>query len=115
MAWVCFVSRPSCHGQVKLSFMPFADEDLPYKVWYTPPLKSPPKPATRVSTSSKVHDSVVSSIDELEDFAMGRMHNNANRRSNIHTGETTQKSAANTNRRKEAANPAKVNQSTSHV
>ncbi|KAK7351100.1 hypothetical protein VNO77_10283 [Canavalia gladiata] len=51
----------------------------------SPILRSPPKPM------SKVNNSRVSSIDELEDFARGRVQTNAsNRKANINIGEIKQ-------------------------
>ncbi|KAL5559671.1 hypothetical protein UlMin_035882 [Ulmus minor] len=51
-----------------------------------PRLKSPPK-ATPVSKGYKVKSSGVSSIDELENFAKGKVQTNANGRSNFHSSE----------------------------
>eukprot|EP00258_Populus_trichocarpa_P004947 XP_002307457.2 auxilin-related protein 2 isoform X2 [Populus trichocarpa] len=54
----------------------------------SPPLRPPPKPG-QVLKTGKVLD--VSAIDELEDFAMGRMQNNARSVSNgHHAGEVKQ-------------------------
>ncbi|KAF1865370.1 hypothetical protein Lal_00004744 [Lupinus albus] len=61
-----------------------------------PTLRPPPKP-TNVSNTNKVKNSSVSSIDELENFAMGRVQNNGSRKANINTSEIKQNSAANTN------------------
>ncbi|PON73678.1 DnaJ domain containing protein [Parasponia andersonii] len=47
-----------------------------------PHLKSPPKGA-QILKGHKVKSSNVSSIDELEDFAMGRLQSNTNGRSNL--------------------------------
>ncbi|KAJ1426478.1 Chaperone J-domain superfamily [Sesbania bispinosa] len=75
----------------------------------SPSLKPPPKPMN-VSNSSKVNSSNISSIDELEDFAMGRMPNNASRKANTSTTEIKQRSGAKTN--KDKGSPvARVNQS----
>lgn len=52
-----------------------------------PRLKSPPRATTQVSQGFKVKSSDVSSLDELEDFARGGLHNNANRGSNSRSGE----------------------------
>lgn len=57
-----------------------------------------------------VNNSSISSIDELENFAMGQVQNNASRKANINTGDIKQNSSAKTNRDK--GNPAaRVNQS----
>ncbi|KAK7282694.1 hypothetical protein RIF29_11672 [Crotalaria pallida] len=73
----------------------------------TPILRPPPKPAN-VSNSNKVNNSTVSSIDELENFAMGRVQNNVSRKANINTSEIKQNSAAKANRGK-GSPAAKVN------
>ncbi|CAL0305494.1 unnamed protein product [Lupinus luteus] len=65
----------------------------------TPSLRPPPKP-TNVSNSNRVNNSNVSSIDELENFAMGRVQNNGSRKANINTSEIKQNSPAKTNRGK---------------
>ncbi|KAH7524550.1 hypothetical protein FEM48_Zijuj06G0131300 [Ziziphus jujuba var. spinosa] len=63
-----------------------------------PRLKSPPK-ATQVSNGYKGKSSGMSFIDELEDFAMGRVQNNANKRSNVRSsGEGVQTSANRTSK-----------------
>ncbi|KAJ6735857.1 AUXILIN/CYCLIN G-ASSOCIATED KINASE-RELATED [Salix viminalis] len=56
----------------------------------SPPLRPPPKPG-HVLKIGKGSD--VSSIDELEDFAMGRMQNNARRVSNGHHAGEVKESA----------------------
>ncbi|TKY74235.1 Auxilin-related protein 1 [Spatholobus suberectus] len=71
----------------------------------SPSLKSPPKPR------SKVNNSTISSIDELEDFAMGRVRTNASsRKANVNAAATKQNSAAKINNVKRVP-AAKVNQS----
>ncbi|KAF3447031.1 hypothetical protein FNV43_RR12211 [Rhamnella rubrinervis] len=58
-----------------------------------PRLKSPPR-AAQVSNGYKGESSGVSSIDELEDFVMGRVQKNENERSNVHSsGEGVKTSA----------------------
>lgn len=49
-----------------------------------------------------VNNASRSSIDELEDFAMGQVHNNASKKANVNTGEIKQNLAAKTNRDKGA-------------
>ncbi|KAB1200526.1 Auxilin-related protein 1 [Morella rubra] len=67
-----------------------------------PPLRPPPKP-TQVPKAEKVKSSCVSSIDELEDFAMGRVRNKAGERSHVRTSERVVKpSAAKSSRYNEA-------------
>ncbi|KAG5245956.1 auxilin-related protein [Salix suchowensis] len=56
----------------------------------SPPLRPPPKPGHVLKTGK---GSDVSSIDELEDFAMGRMQNNARRVSNGHHAGEVKESA----------------------
>ncbi|KAG6774259.1 hypothetical protein POTOM_021611 [Populus tomentosa] len=56
----------------------------------SPPLRPPPKPG-QVLKTGKVSD--VSAIDELEDFAMGRMQNNARSVSNGHHAGEVKESA----------------------
>ncbi|KAJ1382556.1 DnaJ domain containing protein [Sesbania bispinosa] len=75
----------------------------------SPSLKPPPKPMN-VSNSSKVNSSNISSIDELEDFAMGRVPNNASRKANTSAAEIKQRPAAKTNKDK-GSPAARVNQS----
>ncbi|XP_058786923.1 auxilin-related protein 1 [Vicia villosa] len=71
------------------------------------PLLRPPPSG---NASNSFNNSNISSIDELENFAMGRVQSNANRRANTNTGEIKQNSAAKINKDKES--PAtKVNQS----
>ncbi|XP_061352627.1 auxilin-related protein 1-like [Gastrolobium bilobum] len=60
----------------------------------SPSLRSPPKPT---DVSNSVNNSSMSSIDELEDFAMGRVQNNASRKANVNTDEIKQNSVAKTN------------------
>ncbi|MED6211258.1 hypothetical protein PIB30_071937 [Stylosanthes scabra] len=62
------------------------------------------------SNNSKVNSSNVSSIDELEEFAMGQVQNNAARKANVNTGETKRNLAAKINKGK-GGPTAKVNQS----
>ncbi|KAI4307235.1 hypothetical protein L6164_030443 [Bauhinia variegata] len=77
-----------------------------------PPLRSPPKPTTKVTSSNKDNSSGVSSIDELEKFAMGRVHNNASKKPHSHSsGKTQNAAAAKTNQNKEATDSTGVNQS----
>ncbi|CAI8598325.1 unnamed protein product [Vicia faba] len=71
------------------------------------PLLRPPPSG---NASNSFNNSNISSIDELENFAMGQVQSNANRRANTNTGEIKQNSAAKTN--KDKGSPAtKVNQS----
>ncbi|XP_020211257.1 auxilin-related protein 1 isoform X2 [Cajanus cajan] len=71
----------------------------------TPSLKSPPRPASKVSKPN------VSSIDELEDFAMGGARTNASgRKANVNAAETKQNSAAKVNNGRRVP-AAKMNQS----
>jgi hypothetical protein len=51
----------------------------------------------------------MSSIDELENFAMGRVQSNASRKANTNTGEIKQNSGAKTNKDK-GAPATRVNQ-----
>ncbi|XP_057729534.1 auxilin-related protein 2 [Arachis stenosperma] len=74
------------------------------------PILRPPPKATNVSYSNKVNSSNVSSIDELEEFAMGKMQNNATRKANINTGDTKRNLAAKINKNK-GGPAARVNQS----
>ena len=70
----------------------------------SPSLKSPPKPMSKVNRPS------VSTIDELEDFAMGGAQTNASsRKANVNAAETKQNLAARMNNGKRVP-AAKVNQ-----
>ncbi|KAG5019090.1 hypothetical protein AAZX31_06G111500 [Glycine max] len=70
----------------------------------SPSLKSPPKPMSKVNSLS------VSTIDELEDFAMGGTQTNASsRKANVKAAETKQNLAARMNNGKRVP-AAKVNQ-----
>lgn len=72
----------------------------------SPLLRPPPKSA---NASNSINNSSISSLDELENFAMGRVQNNASRKTNTNTGEIKQSSAAKTN--KDKGSPAtRVNQ-----
>ncbi|KAJ9146257.1 hypothetical protein P3X46_028545 [Hevea brasiliensis] len=71
-------------------------------------LRPPPKPG-QVLKSNKVKSSNVSSIDELEDFAMGRVQNNAN--GNVHHAkEASERQTAKAGKYKEAEDAAWENQ-----
>ncbi|KAF7816820.1 auxilin-related protein 2 [Senna tora] len=72
----------------------------------TPSLRPPPKPTNSINKDDAVDSSGVSSIDELEEFATGRVKDNA--RSNY--SEIKQNSASKTNKSKGAPESAKVNQ-----
>ncbi|MED6186299.1 hypothetical protein PIB30_065403 [Stylosanthes scabra] len=74
------------------------------------PILRPPPKATNVTYSNKVRSSNVSSIDELEEFAMGQVQNNATRKANVNTGDTKRNLAAKINKGK-GGPTAKVNQS----
>ncbi|XP_012078265.2 auxilin-related protein 1 [Jatropha curcas] len=77
---------------------------------FSPSLKPPPKPG-QVLKSEKVKASDVSSIDELEDFAMGRVRNNAGGRSDVHYAkEVRDGQTAKASKYKEAEDAAKKNQ-----
>ncbi|CAL5203907.1 unnamed protein product [Lathyrus oleraceus] len=68
------------------------------------------RPPPSGNASNSINNPSISSIDELENFAMGRVQSNASRRANTNTGEIKKNSAAKTNKDKES--PAtKVNQS----
>ncbi|XP_061372199.1 auxilin-related protein 1-like [Gastrolobium bilobum] len=54
--------------------------------------------------ASSVNNSSVSSIDELEEFAMGRVQNDPSREANVHTGEIKQSSVVKANKNKGALN-----------
>ncbi|RZC18201.1 auxilin-related protein 1-like isoform X2 [Glycine soja] len=70
----------------------------------SPSLKSPPKPMSKVNRPS------VSTIDELEDFAMGGAQTNASsRKANVNAAETKQNLAARMNNGKRVP-AARVNQ-----
>ncbi|GAU25909.1 hypothetical protein TSUD_376280, partial [Trifolium subterraneum] len=69
----------------------------------SPLLRPPPKSGSAVSNSR------MSSIDELENFAMGRVQSNATRKANTNAGEIKQNSAAKTNKDK-GAPATRVNQ-----
>ena len=72
----------------------------------TSPLLKPP-PSGKASNS--INSSSISSIDELENFAMGRMQSNASRKANANTGEIKQNSAVKANKDK-IAPAARLNQ-----
>ncbi|PNY10423.1 auxilin-related protein 2-like [Trifolium pratense] len=69
----------------------------------SPLLRPPPKSGSAISNSR------MSSIDELENFAMGQVQSNATRKANTNTGEIKQNSAAKTNKDK-GAPATRVNQ-----
>ncbi|KAI9097492.1 hypothetical protein K1719_025263 [Acacia pycnantha] len=72
----------------------------------TPSLRPPPKPTNGVNIN-KVNSSVVSSsIDELEEFAMGQVRSNS--RAHIHGHESKRHSAAKTNKSNGAPDSGKM-------
>jgi hypothetical protein len=75
-----------------------------------PSLRPPPKPM-QVSKADKVKNSSMSSIDELEDFAMGRVRNKSGERSDVSTSEKVAKnSATKSSRYNEAEDASRRNQ-----
>lgn len=77
-----------------------------------PSLRPPPKPM-QISKADKVKNSNVSSIDELEDFAMGRVRNKAGERSEVSTSKKVVKnSATKSSRYNEAVDTSHRNQQT---
>ncbi|KAK2390378.1 Chaperone DnaJ-domain superfamily protein [Trifolium repens] len=72
----------------------------------SPLLRPPPKSG---SASNTISNSRMSSIDELENFAMGWVQSNASRKANTNTGEIKQNSGAKTNKDK-GAPATRVNQ-----
>ncbi|QHO06918.1 transcription factor TGA2-like isoform [Arachis hypogaea] len=85
--------------QLESSRLKLTQLELRYKrqLGASPILKPPPK-ATNVTYSNKdfseFNSSNVSLIDELEEFAMGKMQNNATRKANINIGDTKRNLAA---------------------
>lgn len=74
-----------------------------------PSLRPPPKPA-QLSNANKVKSSHISSIDELEDFAMGRVRHNSAERSDVRTSKKEVKtSATKSSRYKEAEDASRHN------
>lgn len=72
----------------------------------SPLLRPPPKPMNALNS---VNNPSISSIDELENFAMGKVQNNTSRKASINTRDIKQNSSAKTN--KDKGNPAaRVNQ-----
>ena len=72
----------------------------------SPLLRPPPKSG---NASNSINNSSISSIDELEIFAMGRVQSNASRKANTNTSENKQNLAAKANKDK-VSPAARVNQ-----